>query len=151
MTIGTDAAIEFFGTQDLVSNSTSAVTGASFSVAADQSAWTNDDDAVTASVVFSGTFGTPPGASSEVALFARLMDIDGTNDQQEPSVNFPYAFVGAFLLDTVNTAQFIVIDITLPNTKTSQIYNFYIQNNADQTLSAGWTAKITPKAIGPHA
>lgn len=151
MTIGTNAAIEFFGTQDTIDLTTASVASGAFSIAADQTPWTNDDDAISASLVFGSTFSVAPAATSEVSVFVRIMDIDGTNDPETPSAAFPFTFLGSCPVDNVTSGQFISIDISLPNTKTSQIYNFYIQNNSDQTLSAGWTLKITPKAIGPHA
>lgn len=154
MAIGTDAAIHFFGTQDTLDNTTSSVTDGSFSDGTnDLSAWTNDDDAPMAHVVFEGTFSVAPDANSSVSLFARKVDIGdaGTEDEEVPDANNTSGFVGSFGLNDVTTAQTKGITIALPNTKTSQIYHLYIQNNAGQTLSASWSLHITPVAIGPHA
>jgi hypothetical protein len=41
--------------------------------------------------------------------------------------------------------------VDLPMMKTSQEYEFYLQNSCGVTMSAGWTLKITPMALGPHA
>lgn len=154
MAIGTDAGIEFFGTQDTVTagGGTSAVTDGSFSAGGDvvSGGWTNDDDALYASAVLTCTYSTAPTAKTTVSLYARLMDINGTNDQLVPTANFPHVFLGAFPLKDVTSAQYIPIDIGLPNTYTSQVYEFYIRNNGGQTMSAGWTLQITPKATGPH-
>lgn len=155
MAIGTNDSIDKFGTQDTVTagGGTSAVTAGSFSAAGDvvSGGWTNDDDAREASVVGNFTFGVAPAVNTSINLYLRLMDIDGTGDQRTPSANFRYKQVGAFLVDATTSAQPIAIDIELPNTKTSQVYEFYIENRTAQTLSAGWTLKVTPKAIGPHA
>lgn len=149
MAISTDAAIEFYGTQDTVTSSTAAVTDGSFS--AQEDTWTNDDDAPIASMVFSGTYSSAPDANSSVDLYARLLNIDSTNDQDTPDANYGHVYLGSFPLNDVTSAQYVAIDIRLPNTVTSQQYEFYIQNNGGQTLSAGWNLKITPKTYGPHA
>lgn len=151
MAIGTDAAIEFFGTQDTVTGSTSSVADAAFSVAGDISAWTNDDDAPAASVILSCAFATAPDAYSTVSLYGRLINIQSTNDQDTPDANYQHTFLGVFPLNNVTTTQYIAVDVALPNTKTSQEYEFYIENNGGQTMSAGWNLYVTPKTIGPHA
>lgn len=56
MAISTDAAVEFFGTQDTVTSSSSSVADNAFSVAGDITTWTNDDDAPMASIVLEATF-----------------------------------------------------------------------------------------------
>ena len=151
MAISTDDGIEKFGTQDTVTSSSSSVADAAFSVAADVSTWTNDDDAPAAAVVFSGTYSTAPDANSSVDLLARLMNIDSTNDALEPDANNTHVWLGSFPLDDTTSAQYVPIDVPLPNTKSSQEYDFYIQNNGGQTLSSSWTLKVTPKTLGPHA
>jgi len=151
MAISTDSLIEFFGTQDTVTSSSSSVTDGSFSVAGDITTWTNDDDAPMASVVLEATYSSAPDANSVVNLYARLMNIQSTNDQDAPDANFQHVYLGTFPLNDVTSAQYIPIDVKLPNTKTSQEYDFYIQNEAGQTLSAGWDLYVTPKTYGPHA
>jgi len=151
MAISTDSLIEFFGTQDTVTSSSSSVTDGSFSVAGDITTWTNDDDAPMASVVLEATYSSAPDANSVVNLYARLMNIQSTNDQGAPDANFQHVYLGTFPLNDVTSAQYIPIDVKLPNTKTSQEYDFYIQNEAGQTLSAGWDLYVTPKTYGPHA
>lgn len=150
MAIGTDSAIEFYGTQDTVTSSSSAVTDGSFSVSGDITTWTNDDDAPGAAVVFEGTYSSAPTAETTVDLYARPMNVQSTNDQDAPDANFLHYYLGSFPLNDVTTAQYCVIRVALPNTKTSQEYDFYIQNNAGQTLSAGWDLYVTPYTVGPH-
>lgn len=151
MAIGTDSAVEFFGDQDTLGTSSAAVADAAFSIASDLSIWVNDDDAPKASVVFKGTYASAPTANTTVDLYARLLNVQSTNDQDVPDANYPHAYVGSFPLNDVTSEQFTAIDINLKNTLTSQNYEFYIQNNAKQTLSAGWDLYVTPKTIGPHA
>lgn len=149
MAIAENSSIDFFGTQNNVDSSSSSVTDGSFSVTADITSWTNDDDARRASATLTGTFASTADANSAVLLFARLMNTDGTNDNRTPSANHLHTLLGAFPIDATTT-QTCTIDIPLPNAYTSQAYEFYIQNKAGQTLNSGWTLDITPKADGPH-
>jgi len=150
MTISTGALIDFFGTQDTVTGSTSSVANSAFSVSGDVSTWTNDDDAPVASVVLSCTFSVAPTTGTSVNLYGRLMNVVSTSDQEAPSASFLHTHLGSFPVDDVTSAQIIAIDVTLPNTKTSQEYDFYIENRSGQTMSAGWNLYVTPKTIGPH-
>ncbi len=151
MAIGTDAAIEFFGTKDSLDDTSGSVADGAFSVASDVLEWTNDDDAPMAAIILEATYASAPDANSSVNLFARPMNIVSTSDSDVPDANFGHVYVGTFPLNDVTSAQFITIDIRLPNTKTSQSYIFYIENNGGQTISAGWDLHIVPKTIGPHA
>jgi hypothetical protein len=151
MAISTDASIDFFGTQDIVTSSSSSVADAAFSVTADIVTWTNDDGAPQASITLEATYSVAPDANSSADLYGRLMNVRGTNDQDIPDANFQHVYLGSFPLNDVTSLQPITIDIPLPNFKASPEYEFYIQNNAGQTLSAGWDLYITPKTSGPHA
>ena len=151
MAIATDAAIEFFGTQDTLGTSSAAVAINAFSIAGDLSTWPNDDDAPQASVILLANFSVAPNANSSINLYLRPLNIQSTNDQDVPDVNFQHVFVGSFPLNDVTTAQYINIQISLPNNQTSQDYEFYVENKSGQSLPAGWDIFVTPKAIGPHA
>tara|TARA_R110002096_G_C14661910_1_gene728364 strand:+ start:50001 stop:50456 length:456 start_codon:yes stop_codon:yes gene_type:complete len=151
MAIGTDAAVEFFGTQDTLGTSSAAVADAAFSVAGDLSTWTNDDDSPMASVILLANFSVAPDANSSINLYLRPLNIESTNDGDVPDANFLHMFAGSFPLNDVTTAQYITITVGLPNTKTSQEYEFYVQNDSGQSLPAGWDIYVTPKTIGPHA
>lgn len=151
MAIGTDAAVEFFGTQDTLGTSSAAVGDGSFSIATDLSTWTNDDDAPVASVTVLANFAVAPDASSTLNLYLRLLNTVGANDAPVPDTVYRAVYVGSFPLDLVTTAQYSTLDIILPNTKSSQEYEFYIENTAGQSLPAGWDVYVTPKTIGPHA
>ncbi|MCB1116825.1 MAG: hypothetical protein KDK71_10190 [Chlamydiia bacterium] len=149
MAITTNSAIEFFGTQDTITGSGGTVVNGAFGAAA--TTWTNDDDAPMASVILSASFTTAPTANTSVNLYLRPLNIQSTNDGDVPDANFGHVYVGSFPLNDVTTQQYIAIDIRLPNTKTSQEYDFYIENNGGQTIDYDWTLYITPKTIGPHA
>ena len=153
MAITTNDAVEKFGIQDQVSlvAGTAAVANNAFSVAGDvvSGNWTNTDDAAAGSMILECTFSVAPTASSVIHLYARLLDIVGTSDQQTPDADFNHVYLGSFPLNNNTTAQIIPIEIGLPNVKTSQIYQFYLENKSGQSLPAGWKLWLTPKAIGP--
>ena len=151
MAIGSDSAIEFFGTQDTLGTSSADVTNNSFSIAGDLSTWTNDDDALMASVILLVNYASAPDVNTSVNLYLRPLNMEGTNDGDVPDANFQHMYVGSFPTNDVTTAQYILITISLPNTKTSQEYEFYVENKTGQTLPAGWDIFVTPKTIGPHA
>jgi len=151
MAISTDALIEFFGTQDTLGTSSAAVADAAFSVAGDLSTWTNDDDAPRASVTLLANYSVAPDANSVINLYVRPLNIQSTNDQEIPDANFTHTYVGSFPVNDVTTAQYVAIDITLPNAYTSQQYEFYVENTTGQSLPAGWDLYVTPKTYGPHA
>ena len=151
MAISTDSAIEFFGTQvDLDSTSATVADGA-FSISTDLVVFTNSDDAPQASIVGFFDYAVAPDANSSINLYLRPINIQSTNDQETPDANFQHTYVGSFPVNDVTTNQYIAIDISLPNTKTSQEYEVYIENQTGQTIQAGWIIYVTPKTIGPHA
>jgi len=151
MAIGTDAAVDFFGTQATLGTSSSAVANDAFSVAGDLSTFTNTDDAPQASVVLLANFSVSPDADSSINLYLRLLNVQSTNDQDVPDANFQHVYVGSFPLNDVTTAQYITISISLPNNITQQQYEFYVENKSGQSLPAGWDIFPTAKTIGPHA
>ena len=151
MAIGSDAGVDFFGTPDTVTSSSSAVIDTAFSIAADVVTWVNDDDAQFAGAVLKATFSVAPTPGGSISLYASLQNIDGTDDQLDPSSAFAHMPVGVFPVKDVTTLQSIPISIPLANIVTSQEYLFFIENRAGQTLSAAWELIITPKATGPHA
>lgn len=151
MAIGTDAAVEYFGTQDTLGTSSAAVADSAFSIATDLSTWTNDDDAPMASVTILSNFSVAPDANSALNLFLRPLNTVSTNDADVPDANYRNIYVGSVALNDTTSAQYTTLDIILPNGKTSQEYEFYVENMSGQSLPAGWDIYVTPKTIGPHA
>lgn len=150
MTIAKDAVIEFFGTQDALDDTSATVIDGAFSLVGDLKVWVNDDDALLATVTLEVTFATTPDDNSTVSLYAQKLNVVSTSDNDVPDANFEHTAFGVFPINNVTTAQFITIDIELQNWITSSIYQFFIRNEAGQTMSAGWDVHITPKTIGPH-
>ena len=151
MAIAADSAIHFFGTQDTLGTSSATVADAAFSIAGDLSTWINDDDAPMASVTALLDWAIAPNANSSVNLYLRPLNTISTNDGDVPDANFQHMYVGSFPINDVTTNQYITIDITLPNYKTSSEFEFYIENSTGQTIQASWDIYVTPKTIGPHA
>lgn len=161
MAIATDAIIDFFGTQDTVTagGGTSAVSNGAFSASGDvvSGGWTNDDDAPLAGFVLKFQYPSGTIVADGVHLYCRLLNIDSTNDEPQPDAGWSPHYLGTFTTDTnqaATTDTYYTLDqglVRLPNHYTSQVYEFYIENQTDVTLTAGWTLKITPITGGPHA
>lgn len=155
MAIGTDALVEFFGTADALGTTTSAVANDAFSDGTnDLVAWTNSDDAEFAAMVLTWQYAS--GTVDEdgyFALYARLIDVDGTTDTHVPDADHPHVHLGDFPVADAGTSTDVsaVIQIDLPNVETSQVYHFYVENQSDVSMAAGWELTITPKAKGAHA
>jgi len=155
MGILTDDVIDKFGTQDVVTagGGTSAVVDDAYSVIADAAAWTNTDDAELAAFVLKFQYPSGTITTGGIHLFARLMDIDSTNDEPVPDSGFEEHLLGIFPTDSglvavTNNYISLGYDVELPNMYSQQVYEFYIKDNCGVTLTAGWTIKITPKAKG---
>ena len=156
MAIGTDAAIDFFGTQDEVTTSPATVVNGAFSIATDTSIWTNDDDAPFAMfrlLLTAAGLGGVPTAGATVDLLARLMNIDGsTGDQFAPNADFEHTYLGSFPIENQDIDQQIMIGpIRLPNYKTSSEFEYYIKNSMGQATGTTWTLHVIPMTLGPHA
>jgi hypothetical protein len=80
--------------------------------------------------------------NSYVSLFARPLNVDGANSTEVPEAARPTVFIGTFILNNVaiNTNQYcelIARDVPWEA-------EYYIYNASAQTISAGWTLKVTP-------
>jgi hypothetical protein len=158
MAIGTDSAIEFFGSKTLLGGTaTAAVLNDAFSIINATTglvAFTNTDDAPQATLALEFTTATTGDANSVINLYARLMNIGSadTEDAEVPDVNFQKDFLGSFAHNNPATGeQAVSIVVSLPNVSSQQVFEFYIENKTGQTISAGWELTIRPKTLGPHA
>jgi len=160
MAIGTDDAVLKFGTGDVVTvaGGTSAVTNTSFSASGDvvSGGWTNDDDATQFSFLLK--FQYPSGTIADtINLYARLINCDGTAaaDEPQPDAGWKHHSLGSFTMDTNQAATtdtyYVLGPVVLPATESSQDYEFYVENQSDVTMTAGWTLTIIPYTVGPHA
>ena len=93
-------------------------------------------------------FGTAPTEGTVVGLYARPLDLDGTNDAEVPEAARPTHFIGVFVDNNVTTAQ----TAYLLARDVPALASYYLHNNATgQTISAGWTLKATPRSYGQSA
>lgn len=155
MTIGANARITFWGTQDQIDDgTTAAVANNAFSEAS--ISWTNDDDAPNAQFVLECQFDTTMPTVGTIDLFCRPLNIQSTNDPGVPDANNENTYLGSFPIDfgvAADTNFFAYIPFfELPGFQTSQIYEFYFRNNnTGQTIGSDWNLWITPLTDGPHA
>ena len=138
---GTPKTLEASGAS-IANNTLAQADDASYSVASDGAYYPD------AKFVLAATFGTAPTEGTTLALYARPLDIDGTNDAEVPEMARPTVFIGTFVVNNVTTAQYI--ELLAQDVPWSASY--YIHNNGTgQTVSAGWTLKVTPYTVKPAA
>ena len=139
--LGTPKTLEANGAS-IANNTLAQADDASYSVASDGAYYPD------AKFVISVSFGTAPTEGATLALYARPLDIDGTNDAEVPETTRPTVFIGTFAVNNVTTAQYI--ELLAQDVPWSASY--YIHNNGTgQTVSAGWTLKVTPCTVAPSA
>lgn len=155
MAFSVNAMIDGFESQVSIDDGTTSAVAAdgAFSVAADITQFTNTENSPTCVMVLKCQFAVPPADGANINIYARKMDIDGTNDSPVPDKNNLDQIIGRFVVDgTVSAATdaYLVTNwMTLPNHYSAQVYEFYIQNNADQEISAAWTLKLTQTTKEP--
>jgi len=159
MAISTNAAIHFWGTQtQLTVASPGAVSNGAFSAASDVNDWTNSDDAPLAMfvLVLQDLSGSAT-ANDTIDLYCKPLNVvNTTGDHEGPSTTLKSIYLGSFLVDSGDPAatdeNYVLGPVALPNTKTSQEYEFYIYNNLTTVGidAADWELWITPMTIGPH-
>ena len=155
MAISTNDAIHKFGTQTDISGTATALVATTalsiINVTTGSNAWTNSDDAPMASVTLGVTFSVAPVAGDSIHLYLRPLNNVSTNDANVPTAAFQDMYVASFPLLAGTAAQWITRTISLPNSYTSQVYEFYFENDTLQSVSAGWSINVTPMAVGGAA
>jgi hypothetical protein len=124
----------------IANNALAAADDANYDLAADAGSYPD------AEFVLTGTFSVAPTEGATLALYARPLDIDGTADAEVPETTRPTVYVGSFVVNNVTTAQsMLLVAQDLP-----RLAGYYVHNNGTgQSLSAGWTLKVTPRTYGP--
>lgn len=119
----------------------SAASASSYGTAADGASYPD------AEFVLTLAFGTAPTVAKTIALYAQPLDIDGTADSPVPSTTYLQKHIGNFVV-SADTAQCLIVlrrDVPL-------LASYYIYNvDTGQTISAGWTLKVTPVSYAPAA
>lgn len=135
--LGTPKTLEANGAS-IANNTLAQANDASYSISSDGAYYPD------AKFVLSATFGTAPAEGTVLALYARPLYIDGTNDAEVPETTRPTVFIGTFTVNNVTTAQYI--ELIAQDVPWNAAY--YLHNNGTgQTLSAGWTLKVTPFTV----
>lgn len=139
--LGTPKTLEANGAS-IVNNALAQANDATYGIVADGAYYPD------AKFVLAATFGTAPTEGAVLSLYARPINIDSTNDAEAPETTRPTVYIGNFSVNNVTTAQYI--ELLAYNVPWEAEY--YLHNNGTgQTLSAGWTLKVTPCTIGPAA
>ena len=136
---GTTKTLEANGAS-ISNNALAQADDADYSVASDGASYPD------AEFVLSGAFGTAPTEGMVLALYARPLNIDGTNDAEAPETTRPTRFIGNFVVNNVTSTQYM----TLTAFDVPAEASYYVHNNATgQTLSSGWTLKVKPRTYKP--
>lgn len=102
-------------------------------------------------LVLTGTMaGSIAAASNYFSVYARALNIDGTNDAPVPGASFKAKYVGnlQFAGSSASGAQTTILE----DVQTSWAdVEFYMENLCNATMNAGWTLKATPKTNKPNA
>lgn len=99
-----------------------------------------------ADFVLKADFAAAVGANSVVNLYRQDLNIDSTNDAPAPSASCPHLLVGRFVIPSGTSATGYYPCADVPLVKDQQ---FSIENKTNQSLSAGWDLKATPKTYKP--
>lgn len=97
--------------------------------------------------VLSFTFATAPTERAVISLYARQLDVSGTNDAEIPETTRPDTWVGNFIVNNVTTTQYAVLT---PDEELPWNAAYYLHNNGTgQTISAGWALTVEPYTYAP--
>lgn len=143
-----DEMIRAFGTTKTLEASGGSITNNSIVQADDASYSTASDgaDYPHAEFALSFTFGTNPTEGATIGVYARKLNVDGTGDAEAPETGRPDTFIGFVRVNNVTTLQyaaFFAYDVP-------READYYLHNVATgQTISSGWTLKVTPMTYKP--
>lgn len=137
---GTTKTLESGAGSTLTNNSLAAASTANYDTASD------GEGAPDGEFVASFAYASAPTEGTLIGLYARPLDIDGTNDAEVPEAARPTRAIGAFPVNNVTSTQYaLCVGRNLPKAAT-----YYLHNAATgQTISAGWTLKVTPLTLTP--
>lgn len=85
-------------------------------------------------------------ANGLIRAIIQALDVDGTDDEPDPTASYWPRISGSFQVKNQTATQFAEIALyNLPRKG-----KLWLLNNAGQTISSGWTAKLTPFTYGPN-
>lgn len=92
-----------------------------------------------------------PDVGGVVNVYARPQNIEGTEDGEPPTANYPHTFVCSLPVDddqaVTQDIQKSLVKNPFPHTECA----YYIENQCGQTISAGWNLRVTPQFYAPGA
>lgn len=141
--------IVVYGTPKTLEASGSSISNNSLVQADDASYDTSSDGASfpDAEFVLTCAFATGPTEGTSLALYARPLDIDSTNDAEVPETTRPTVFIGTFTVNNVTTTQYIVLNGIYAQGVPKKA-DYYIHNNGTgQSVSSGWKLVVTPRSF----
>lgn len=136
------------GTRKVLESSGASLTDGAFGLANDAgyNRATDGLDAPDAVLDFSGAFSVAP-TNGAIYVHCRPLNVVGANPSDIPDANFSPWRTYILRLNDVTTTQYL--QIPMPGIPAE--FDAYIEIDAGQTLSAGWTLAITPATEGPKA
>lgn len=140
---------DFEGSQTSVASTPGSIADGAFVDAG--VSWANTENAREVGAVLICAFATAPDANSSVDVYARPNGVDGANNSPDPSANYRHYHVASIPLKDTTSTQYLPFLMVLPNLESSQSYNFFVNNNGGQTMSASWDIKIQEKGPAPKA
>lgn len=148
MTIPANTPIEWRGTPKVLEANGGSITNNAVVQADDANYDTAADGegAPDAEFVLVFAYGSAPTEGAVIALYARPLDIDGTNDAEVPEAARPTRYIGNFVVNNVTSTQYaICVGRRLP-----KLASYYPHNaGTGQTVSSGWTLTAIPLALTP--
>ena len=85
--------------------------------------------------------------STNIYLYRRDMNIDGTTDETQPGTSNKQHYAGSFQIPAATTASTThteqITDVALPGGNDCE---FYIENALGVNIPIGWVMKVTPKS-----
>ena len=149
MAFDTNSLITSYGTSaDAVTTTGASLVATAGSNYGSAGQWTNDEQAPRAGFVLTAQWATATDIGGKtIGLFARLHNINSTNDASAPSDDNPVIRLGSFVVpsDTATTDLYMPLSsgvVELPNYYSDQVFEFYIKNNSGQTISVNWQLHI---------
>lgn len=146
----TNEVIYVWGTQKTLEANGGSCSNAAIVQANDASYGVVADGASYPDAVFAwrGQFATVTSIENKtIDLYCRPLNFDSTNDAPAPTATYLNKYIGSFVLQasSANTDQYL----RLAAYDVPEEGDYYIVNSSGQTLSAGWTLKVTPRSYKP--
>ena len=150
MAIGTNDAVEKFGTPVNVVTSGGGVANGAMSVAGDNaSQFTNIDNASVAAIALRASLTNPAGS---INIYGIQDAIDGVNNEGDTTLTNKRVYLGSITPPTDQSGlESFSLRVPLMNASDASAYTFFIENTTGVALAAGWLLDVTPIAVGPKA